>query len=97
MLKALGYNNRQNASNFLSIYIPVIAIGLLLAMPIAYGICLAYNAVIIQTTNLLVYSIPAWWHYIASFGAISLTFVCSYVYGYVVLRKERLVDNLKIE
>ncbi|MBQ6970534.1 hypothetical protein IJQ19_03010 [bacterium] len=59
MLKALGYNNRQNASNFLSIYIPVIAIGLLLAMPIAYGICLAYNAVIIQTTNLLVYSIPA--------------------------------------
>lgn len=97
MLKALGYNNRQNASNFLSIYIPVIAIGLLLAMPIAYGICLAYNAVIIQTTNLLVYSIPTWWHYIASFGAISLTFVCSYVYGYVVLRKERLVDNLKIE
>ena len=96
LLKVLGYSNLQNAFNFLSLYIPVILIGLSIAIPITYGICIAYDLIIFKTTNILVNSIPIWWHFLSSLGTIVLTFSFTYIYSYFILKKESLVDNIKV-
>jgi putative ABC transport system permease protein len=53
ILKALGYTDRENATSFLSIYAPVIILGLLLAIPLSFGVVLAFQAVIFAGTNIL--------------------------------------------
>jgi putative ABC transport system permease protein len=60
ILKALGYTDRENATSFLSIYAPVIILGLLLAIPLSFGVVLAFQAAIFSGTNILLAANIQW-------------------------------------
>jgi putative ABC transport system permease protein len=53
VLKALGYSDSENASSFLSIYGPVIAVGLLLSIPLSLAMIFAFQAVIFTGAGIL--------------------------------------------
>jgi putative ABC transport system permease protein len=53
ILKALGYSDNENAQSFLAIYVPVIVIGLLLAMPLSFAIIYTFQAVIFTGAGIL--------------------------------------------
>jgi putative ABC transport system permease protein len=46
ILKSLGYSDAQNAASFLAIYIPVIIIGLAIAIPLTIGLVYAFQGMI---------------------------------------------------
>jgi putative ABC transport system permease protein len=53
ILKALGYKDGENATSFLAIYLPVIILGLLIAIPLSFGIVIAFQSIIFSGTNIL--------------------------------------------
>jgi putative ABC transport system permease protein len=53
ILKALGYSDGENASSFLAIYVPVIAIGLLLSIPISFMLIYGFQAIIFSGAGIL--------------------------------------------
>jgi len=53
VLKSLGYSDRENATSFLAIYIPIIIFGLLIAIPISIGLVAAFQSIIFWNANLL--------------------------------------------
>lgn len=46
LLKTLGYTEKENILNFLSIYFPVVIFGLLIASPLSMWMVSIYNAII---------------------------------------------------
>jgi putative ABC transport system permease protein len=53
ILKSLGYSDGQNVKSFLAIYIPVILIGLGIAIPLSLGIVAAFQLAIFNWVNIL--------------------------------------------
>jgi putative ABC transport system permease protein len=53
ILKALGYSDRENVSSFLSIYVPVIGIGLLLSIPLSFLLIYGFQAIIFFGAGIL--------------------------------------------
>jgi putative ABC transport system permease protein len=52
-LKALGYSDKENILTFLSIYIPVILIGLAIGIPLSFGIVYAFQAIVFHSASIL--------------------------------------------
>jgi putative ABC transport system permease protein len=60
ILKALGYSDNENSQSFLAIYIPVIAIGLLLSIPLSFAIIYTFQAVIFSAASILLTASVKW-------------------------------------
>jgi putative ABC transport system permease protein len=53
ILKSLGYYDKENAASFLSIYVPVILLGLLLSIPLSFALIYAFQAIIFTGGGIL--------------------------------------------
>lgn len=95
MLKALGYGDSKNAMSILALFIPTIALGLLLAIPLSFGLVFGYQTIIFNTANILVDVTQKWWYYVVAVGGIGAILVGTYAVGFVSLKKDRLVDQIK--
>lgn len=95
MLKALGYSDKKNISSILALFIPTILIGIALAVPLVYGITIGYQAIIFNTANILVDVTQKWWYYIVAIGGIGVILGGTYAAGFVSLKRDRLVDQIK--
>jgi putative ABC transport system permease protein len=56
ILKALGYSNRSNLESFLSVYIPTILIGLIVAIPISILLVFGFTNIIFSAGGILLTS-----------------------------------------
>ncbi|MDE7433896.1 MAG: hypothetical protein K2M43_02045, partial [Mycoplasmoidaceae bacterium] len=54
ILSSLGYSDKENALSFMSIYIPVILLGLLISIPLSLGFVTGFQAFIMSGINLLI-------------------------------------------
>ena len=95
MLKALGYSDAKNLTSILALFIPSIVAGLLLAVPLSFGLTLGYQSIIFNTANILVDVTQKWWYYVAAVGGIGLILAGTYALGYASMKKARLVDEIK--
>lgn len=95
MLKALGYSDRENVLSFLSIYVPVILIGLLLAIPITFVLISLYQISVFYGVGILIMANAEWWQFIVSLFLVILILVISGISMYYSLKKDRLVDMIK--
>lgn len=95
MLKALGYSDSKNAMSILALFVPTIIIGLLLAIPLSFGLLAGYQSIIFSTANILVDVSQQWWYYAIATAGIGVILVTTYVVGFVSLKKDRLVDQIK--
>jgi putative ABC transport system permease protein len=53
VLKALGYSDKENISSFLSVYTPVIALGLLLSIPVSIAMIYVFQSLIFAGAGIL--------------------------------------------
>ncbi|GHU47513.1 hypothetical protein FACS1894218_2080 [Bacilli bacterium] len=53
ILKSLGYSDMENITSFLSIYVPVIILGLIIAIPLSFGLIAAFQSVIFHGAGIL--------------------------------------------
>jgi putative ABC transport system permease protein len=95
ILKALGYRDHQNVTSFISIYIPVILLSILASIPLAYGAISIFNFLILSGTKIYLTSHLTIGNTIISLLGSSAAFVISGAFGYLVLKKENLVERLK--
>ncbi|MBQ0045583.1 MAG: ABC transporter permease [Mycoplasma sp.] len=95
MLKALGYSDAKNLMSILALFIPTIFIGLMLAIPLSFGLTLGYQTIIFNTANILVDVTQKWWYYVAAMGGIGIILIGTYAIGFVSLKRNRLVDQIK--
>jgi ABC-type lipoprotein release transport system permease subunit len=54
ILKSLGYNDRENTNSFLAIYIPVILIGLAIAIPFSLLLTTTFQFAIFKGIGILI-------------------------------------------
>lgn len=95
LLKSLGYSDSSNALSFMSIYLPVIIIGVLLSIPLSLGFLSLFQLTIMNSVGLLLnVKINVLW-YIISVFIISIEFILSVVFMYIDLKKSSLVDSIK--
>lgn len=95
ILKCLGLNDRQNTLSFLAVYVPVILIGLLFAIPISYGINLAYTNIIFKFGGMLIVLPMVWWHYLLAISVIFIIFSFSYFVTFFKIRHINLRQAIK--
>ena len=95
ILKCLGYSDTKNALSFLSIYTPVLILGLIIAIPISYWINLIYVNVVFGFAGILLTINMVWWHYLLSFGIIMFIFFISYAIAWYKIHGMNLRQAIK--
>lgn len=94
ILKALGYSDISNLESFLSVYVPTILIGIIIAIPLSILFVYGFNAIIFNTGILLTTNIKWWFYLVGTIGLLGLLSVSGFI-GYYQLTKESLVKQLK--
>lgn len=94
-LKALGYSNIKILISFLSVYIPVFVIGLIISVPISIAFIQTYDAIIFSNTNIILNSILNPWTVIASLLSLTLVFTVSLISNWISLRRLKIAQEIK--
>ncbi len=95
LLKALGYTDNENALTYLSIYIPVIILGLLLASLLTLGLVSMYNSIIFNGIGIWLNAKIKWYYYFGGFIVVGIIFAISGIAGIYSLKKEKLIETIK--
>lgn len=95
MLKALGYNDRENALSFMSLYLPMLAIGVGFSIPLSYGVMYALRLIIFNHANLLISAALPWYSFIGAV-VVSFSLIASCVlYAFYSFRKINVALAIK--
>ena len=95
LLKTLGYSDRENITTYLSIYVPVIAFGLLFAGLITWGLVSAYNAIILNGLQIWIGASVEWYYYLIGFAAVGVVFGASGAIGAASMKKAKVANEIK--
>lgn len=94
-LKALGYSDIRILGYFLSIYIPVFIIGLIVSIPFSQIFISNYNWTIFTSSNIVLSTALAPMTVFISFISLLLTFALSFISNAYSLRKLRISEEIK--
>ena len=95
LLKALGYTDGENATSFLSIYIPVIIFGLGIAALLSWGLVAAYNSLVFNSMNIWLNVNIKWYNYFIALAGVGAVFAISAANSVWSLKRSSLVDSIK--
>lgn len=95
ILKCLGLSDRLNAASFLSVYLPVFLIGLIVAIPLTSLLNFIYIQVIFNFANILLVIPGVWWYYVISSLEIILIFMVSLGTAWWKIKKMDLTKYIK--
>lgn len=95
ILKSLGYSDNQNAATYLSIYIPVIIIGLLISIGISHLMVNVYNAVIFGGIGIWINATVKWYYYLGALGIVLIVFTIAGTNGVLTLKRDKLIEMIK--
>ncbi len=95
ILKCLGLDDKKNASSFLSVYIPVFLIGLLISIPLTFLLGFIYTNFVFGFAGILIIVDYSWWHFVVSSIGIILIFFLSYWTTWNKIGKMNLAKSIK--
>lgn len=95
ILSSLGYTDAENAISFMSIYIPVVLLGLLISFPLTLGLVHVFQQFVMNGVSLLLDVSTRWFYYLVAAGAICVEFGASVFFSWISLKKSSLVDMIK--
>ena len=95
LLKALGYTDGENATSFLSIYIPVIIFGLGIAALLSWGLVAAYNSLVFNSMSIWLNVNIKWYNYFIALAGVGAVFAISAANSVWSLKRSSLVDSIK--
>jgi hypothetical protein len=53
LMKAIGFRDHRNAESILSIYVPILLLGVIFSIPLSYGLVGAFNAIIFSGMKIM--------------------------------------------
>ncbi len=74
IMKVLGIGDWKNTFNFLFIYFIVLLLGLLIAIPLTYGILALISNITFSLFNIIINPVAPWWIYLATVGGLLIIF-----------------------
>lgn len=95
ILKCLGLRDSRNAFTFLSVYFPVLFIGLIIAVPFSLLANHAYISIIFNFAGILLTIPLVFWHYLLSTFIIILIFLISYWIAWYRIYNMNLTHAIK--
>ncbi len=95
MLKSLGFSDREAASIFLSIDLPVFVLGLLISLPFIYVISLIFSTVVFNFANILLSGTISWLGYGIAAASMIVIFYLTYLFSKLSIKNMNLVQELK--
>lgn len=95
ILKALGYKDRENIGSFLSIYIPVMILGIIFAALLTWGLLNIYNSIVFNSIGIWLNAKVKWYYYVESLIAICAVFAISGINGILILRRNKITESIK--
>lgn len=95
ILKALGYTDNQNAATYLSIYIPVIIIGLLLAIGTSLLLISIYNQIVFSGIGIWLNAYIKWYYYLYVMSAVIIVFIIAGINGVYSIKRDKLIEAIK--
>lgn len=94
-LKALGYSNWKILLSFLSIYIPVFIIGLIISIPISIGLIESYNQIIFNASNIVLGTSLNPLTAFISLIFLTLIFMVTFISNWISLRRLKIAQEIK--
>lgn len=95
LLKALGFNDINNSLSLMTIYVPVLIIGILLSIPLTILFTYYYVEIIFSFSGILL-SVPLlWWQFLISALSIVLVFVVASCSIFYQLKRKKLSNEIK--
>lgn len=94
-MKALGFSYFKILSYFLSIYVPIFIIGLIISIPVSIGFIIYYNQIIFLFSNIVLITTLMPIAVIFSSLLIILLFAFSFVINWVSLKKLNISQEMK--
>lgn len=95
ILKCLGLRDSRNAFTFLSVYFPVLFIGLIIAVPFSLLVNHVYISIIFSFAGILLTIPLIFWHYLLSTFIIILIFLVSYWIAWYRIYNMNLTHAIK--
>lgn len=95
ILKALGYTDNENAATYLSIYIPVILLGLVISIAATIGLISLYNTIIFNGMQIWLNAQAQWADYLIGFSVVAGIFILSAIKGTISLKRSKAADAIK--
>ena len=96
MLKVLGYSDMKNAFSFMFVYVIVLFLGTLLAIPFTYGVLSIVQTIAFSAFNIIIAPVAPVWIYFAAFGAVALIFIMLFIYVWNQLKKFNLAQEVSV-
>ncbi|WP_033159949.1 ABC transporter permease [Mycoplasmoides alvi] len=94
-LKALGLTTKEILLSFLSIYVPVFFIGLIVSIPVALGLISQYNTIVFNASNIALLASLSPITVLISMVGLTLLFSLSFIINWFVLRKLSITQEMK--
>lgn len=94
-LKALGYSNWKILLSFLSIYVPVFIIGLIISIPISIGLIESYNQIIFNASNIVLGTSLNPLTAFISLIFLTLIFMVTFISNWISLRRLKIAQEIK--
>ncbi|WGI36720.1 ABC transporter permease [Mesomycoplasma lagogenitalium] len=91
----LGYNNKEKIKLFFGIYLPLIIIATLIAIPLAIGFIALFNAFLVSSSSIVLALSLKWWHILTGFATIVAVFVFTSIMAWINMNKIKAIDLLK--
>lgn len=95
ILKALGLRSLSNASSFLMIYLPVIILGLIVAIPLTFLFNFIYSITIFNFMGILISTTAPWWVFLLSSSVIIFIFLISFLITWRKIKTQKLTEVIK--
>lgn len=96
LMKVLGYTDLKNTFSFMFVYIIVLFLGTLLAVPFTYGMLAIVKAIAFSAFNIIISPLAPAWIYFAAFGVVALVFVGLFAYVWTQLKKINLAQEISV-
>ena len=96
LMKVLGYTDLKNAFSFMFVYVVVLFLGTLLAVPFTYGVLAIVKLIAFSAFNIIVAPLAPVWIYFTAFGVVALVFVLLFLYVWNQLKKINLPQEISV-
>lgn len=96
LLKILGYKDLKNMLSFMFVYIAVLFLGTILAVPISYAILEALKLIMLNMFQIVAVPIVQGWTFVLGFGVVGLIFTGLFIFVYKKMKKINLAQEISV-
>ncbi|MGZ9428626.1 ABC transporter permease [Mycoplasma sp. 1012] len=91
----LGYNNKEKIKLFFGIYLPLIIVATIIAIPLVIGFIALFNAFLISSSSIALILTLKWWHALTAIVILFFVYGLTSLIAWINLNKIKAIYLLK--